>query len=142
MTAETRMRYLRLALRVFGLFLIVGVYPLMNWVWPDGWAWEPRQTEYEQMIQGIYVTLGVFLVLAAREPLAHLSLIRFAIWSSIVHAGIMAVQAGHDHTERANLFGDVPALFAMAFILWWLLPKSGDSVAAGATFSPDASKAT
>ena len=126
MLATTRMQYLRLALRVFGVFLIIGVYPLMNWIWPDGWAWEPRQTEYEQMIQGIYVTLGVFLVLAARDPLAHLSLIRFTIWSSIVHAGIMAIQAGHDHTEHANLFGDVPALFAMAFVLWWLLPKAGD----------------
>jgi len=140
MTAETRMRYLRVALRVFGVFLIVGIYPLMNWIWPDGWAWEPRQTEYEQMIQGIYVTLGVFLLLAAREPLAHLSLIRFTIWSSIVHAGIMAAQAGHDHTEHANLFGDVPALFAMAFVLWWLLPKRGDS-AAGTAFGPEAGKA-
>lgn len=130
MHAATRMRYLRLALRVFGVFLIIGVVPLMNWIWPDGWAWEPRQTEYEQMIQGIYVTLGVFLVLAARDPMAHLSLIRFAIWSSIVHAGIMAAQVGHDHSEHANLLGDVPALFALAFVLWWLLPKSGDTAAA------------
>lgn len=127
MNEETRMTYLRLALRVFGIFLVVGVYPLMNWLWPSGWAWEPRQTEYEQMIQGVYATLGVFLFLAARNPLANISLIQFTIWSSIVHAGIMAVQATHDHAERANLFGDVPALFAMAFILWWLLPKSSAS---------------
>lgn len=129
MQAAVRMHYLRLALRVFGVFLIVGVYPLMNWLWPDGWAWEPRQAEYEQMIQGIYVTLGVFLVLAARDPLAHLSLIRFTIWSSIVHATIMALQAGHDHSEHANLFGDVPALYALALVLWWLLPKRGDTPA-------------
>jgi hypothetical protein len=122
MNEEARLDYLKLALRVFGIFLVVGVYPLMNWLWPDGWAWEPRQTEYEQMIQGVYATLGVFLFLAARDPLANLSLIRFTIWSSIVHAGIMASQAMQDHTERANLFGDIPALFAMAFILWWLLP--------------------
>lgn len=123
MDNQTRIRYLKIALRVFGLFLIVGLYPLMNWIWPDGWAWEPRQTKYEQMIQGIYATLGVFLVLAAKDPLANRSLIQFTVWSSIVHAGIMAAQAGHDHAERANLMGDVPALFAMAFILWWLLPK-------------------
>jgi hypothetical protein len=123
MDEDTRLGYLKVALRIFGIFLIVGIYPLMNWLWPAGWAWEPRQTEYEQMIAGVYATLGVFLFLAARNPLANVSLIRFTIWSSIVHGGIMAVQAGHDHGERANLIGDVPALFAMAFVLWWLLPK-------------------
>ena len=119
-----RLHHLSMALIVFGAFLVVGVYPLMNWLWPAGWAWEPRQTEYEQMIAGVYATLGVFLLLAAREPLAHRSLIQFTIWSSIVHATIMAVQAGHDHTERANLVGDVPALYAMAFVLWWLLRRA------------------
>ncbi|MCB1748220.1 MAG: hypothetical protein H6977_12975 [Gammaproteobacteria bacterium] len=123
MDEARRLAYLRVALRVFGIFLVVGVYPLMNWLWPAGWAWEPRQSEYEQMITGIYATLGVFLFRAARDPLANLSLIRFTIWSSLVHGGIMAVQAGHDHTEHANLFGDIPALFAMAAVLWWLLPR-------------------
>ena len=133
MTDEKRMFYLRLALRIIGTFLVLGVYPLMNWLWPAGWAWEPRQTEYEQMIAGVYATLGVFLVLAARNPLEHLSLIRFTIWSSIVHGGIMAVQAGHDHAERANLIGDVPALFTVAILLWWLLPRgqSGRAAASG-----------
>jgi hypothetical protein len=124
MDETTRLNYLRCALRIFGLFLLLGVYPLMNWLWPDGWAWEPRQTEYEQMIAGVYATLGVFLLLASRNPLAHISLIQFTIWSSIVHAAIMAAQATHDHGERANLIGDVPALFALAFVLWWLLPKA------------------
>lgn len=123
MNNEQRLFWLRWALRVFGVFLLVGIYPLMNWLWPDAWAWEPRQTEYEQMIQGIYATLGVFLLIASRNPAAHISLIQFTIWSSIVHAGIMAAQASHDHTEHANFFGDVPALFAMAFVLWWLLPN-------------------
>ncbi len=124
MERSSSVRHLSIALGVFGVFLVIGVYPLMNWFWPDGWAWEPRQTEYEQMIAGVYATLGVFLLLAAREPLAHRSLIQFTIWSSIVHATIMAVQAGHDHAERANLIGDVPALYAMAFVLWWLLRRA------------------
>ena len=123
-TEARHLRHLSIALIVFGAFLVVGVYPLMNWLWPAGWAWEPRQTEYEQMIAGVYATLGVFQLLAAREPLAHRSLIQFTIWSSVVHATIMAVQAGHDHTERANLVGDVPALYAMAFVLWWLLRRA------------------
>lgn len=130
MTEATREQYLRWALMVFGLFLLVGLYPLMNWIWPDAWAWEPRQTEYEQMIQGVYATLGLFLVIASRKPREHRSLIQFTIWSSVVHAGIMAAQATHDHTERANLIGDVPALLMMAGVLWFLLPSAGSAAAA------------
>ncbi len=127
MKNEQRLKYLRVVLIIIGLFLVFGVYPMMNWVWPSGWAWEPRQYEYEQMIVGIYATLGIFLLFASRNPLAHKSLIWFTIWSSIVHGGIMAIQALVDSTERINLLGDVPALFVSAAILWILMPKSGSN---------------
>jgi sterol desaturase/sphingolipid hydroxylase (fatty acid hydroxylase superfamily) len=123
MSEEAKLKNLKIALYVFGIFFIVGVYPMMMWIWPAGWAWTPRQPEYEQMIMGVYATLGVFLVLAAKDPLSNLSLIWFTIWSSIVHATIMLVQAIVDDTERANLAGDVPALFLLAIILWYLVPK-------------------
>ena len=124
MTDEKRMEMLKLALYVFGAIFIAGIYLMMNWIWPSGWGWEPRQPEYEQMIMGVYATLGIFLIRAAKDPLSNLSLIWFTIWSSVVHAGIMAVQAIVDVTERANLLGDVPALFLVALVLWFLLPKS------------------
>ncbi len=123
MEYSKRLQLLSISLYVFGGFFIVGVYLMMMWIWPAGWSWEPRQPEYEQMIMGVYATLGVFLIRAAPEPLAHRSLIQFTIASSIVHAAIMAVQALVDPTERANLLGDVPALFGVAAVLWYLLPK-------------------
>jgi len=123
MNIEQRLKYLRVVLIVLGIFLIIGVYPMMNWVWPNGWSWEPRQYEYEQMIIGIYATLGVFLLIASRNPMAHKSLIWFTVWSSIVHGGIMAIQAIVDSTERMNLAGDVLALFAVAFVLAILMPR-------------------
>ena len=45
------------------------------------------------MILGIYATLGVFLMIASRDPMAHRSLIWFTVWSSIVHGGIMGIQS-------------------------------------------------
>lgn len=96
---------------------------MMMWVWPSGWRWEPRQPEYEQMIMGIYATLSVFLLIAARNPMAHLSLIWFTILSSIVHGGIMFVQAIVDEQERINLLGDIPTLFLVAIVLWMFMPK-------------------
>lgn len=123
MQAKTRLKYLRIALYVIGGFFIVGVPAMMMLIWPSGWSWSPPQPEYEQMIMGIYATLGVFLILAARDPKANASLIWFTVWSSIVHGAIMLVQGLVDEMERANLLGDVPALFLVAFVLWYLMPK-------------------
>ncbi len=123
MTEEDKLKYLKVVLVVFGVIFIFGIYAMMMWIWPSGWGWTPRQPEYEQMIMGVYATLGVFLILAAKNPNQHRSLIWFTVWSSIVHGGIMFVQAIRDETERANLLGDVPALFLVAIVLWYLMPK-------------------
>ena len=126
MNEEKRLEYLKISLYLFGAIFIVGVPAMMMFIWPSGWSWTPSQPEYEQMIMGVYITLGVFLVRAAKDPPAHSSLIWFTIWSSIVHAGIMLVQAIMDETERANLLGDIPALFLVAFVLWYLMPRKTD----------------
>lgn len=121
---ESRIRILRIALVVFGVTFML-VYPLMV-VWPSGWAWEPGQSEYEQMLVGVYATLGVFLLWAAREPAAHWSLIWFTVWSSAVHGGIMLVQAIVDPDERGHLLGDMPGLLIVAAVLAWLAPRARD----------------
>ncbi|WP_444906580.1 DUF6632 domain-containing protein [Microbulbifer sp. SSSA008] len=123
MNEATRAKYLPIALVVVGVLFILAIYPMMMWIWPEGWGWTPRQPEYEQMIIGIYVTLGVFLIRAAKNPAANASLIWFTIWSSLVHAVIMLVQALVDKTERINLMGDIPALFLIAAVLWYLMPR-------------------
>ena len=122
MTSETREKYLRIALVVVGVIFIAGIFLMMN-IWPAGWSWEPRQSEYEQMVLGVYATLGVFLLIASRSPMEHRSLIWFTIWSSLVHGQIMAVQAIVDPMERANLLGDVLGLFLVAIVLALLMPR-------------------
>lgn len=122
MREEEKLKYLKILLYVFGVIFIVGIYAMML-IFPSGWAWTPRQPEYEQMIMGIYATLGVFLILAAKDPLANVSLIWFTIWSSIIHGGIMLVQSIVDETERVHLLGDVPAVFIVAIVLWYLMPN-------------------
>src|SRR3989344_8308036 len=88
MTEADRIKYLRIVLVLVGLTFTFGIWPL-GIVWPSGWAWhEGGRSEYLEMILGIYATLGVFLMIASRDPMAHRSLIWFTIWSSIVHGGI------------------------------------------------------
>ena len=122
MQEEQKLKYLSYSLYLFGFIFIFGIYIMMMWVFPSGWGWEPRQPEYEQMIMGVYATLGVFLIRAAKDPMANASLIWFTVWSSAVHGGIMLVQAILDETERMNLVGDVPALFLVAIVLAYLMP--------------------
>jgi peptidoglycan/LPS O-acetylase OafA/YrhL len=112
-----RERALKIVLVLVGLIFLFGVYPLMMFLWSSGWRWQPNQPEYEQMILGVYATLGIFLLLAARNPSENRSLIAFTAWSSLVHAAIMAVQAFQHASERGHLLGDVPALIIVGVVL-------------------------
>jgi hypothetical protein len=107
---------LRIALLIVGLIFLVGLLPL-TMIWPAGFMWEPRQSEYEQMIIGVYAVLGLFLIIASRDPALHRSLIWFTVWSSLIHGLIMLAQALRDPLERPNLMGDVPALILIAVVL-------------------------
>jgi hypothetical protein len=117
------MTALRVALVVIGLIFIFGIYP-QTVLWPSGWSWGHGSSHYLMMIIGIYATLGVFLLIAARNPLAHRSLIWFTVVSSVVHAAIMAVQAVTDPAEHGHLEGDVPALLLVAIVLAVLMPRA------------------
>src|ERR1051325_132731 len=122
MSEATRLSYLRIALIAVGLIFIFAIYPL-GVVWPSGWTWGQGHSHYLTMIIGVYATLGVFLLLASRNPQEHTSLIWFTVWSSVVHAIIMAVQSFGDAGERGHLLGDVPALLIVAVVLGVLTPR-------------------
>jgi len=119
-------RLLQFALAAFGAIMLL-LYPLAL-VWPSGWAWHPgapHHSDYFMMIVGIYATLGVFLLNAARNPRANLSLIWFTVWSSVIHAAIMAVQSFGHGDHLGHLWGDVPALLLVATVLSVLVLSSG-----------------
>jgi len=122
MTETSDLKYLRIALVLVGVIFIAGIYLLMI-VWPSGWTWHTGHSDYPMMIVGLYATLGVFLLIAARNPLEHLSLIWFTVWSSVVHGGIMAVQSFTSPDSMGHMMGDVPALLIVAGLLAVLTPR-------------------
>jgi hypothetical protein len=127
-TEDHRIKYLRLALVLVGVIFIAGIYLLMM-VWPSGWAWHTGHSDYPLMIIGIYATLGVFLIVASRNPLDHLSLIWFTVWSSVVHGSIMTAQSFAAPENHGHLMGDVPALFIVAALLAALTPRQRQAAA-------------
>jgi hypothetical protein len=133
MARSTRLSALSYALTATGAIFIFGIYTLSR-LWHSGWSWGAGHSHYWPMILGFYATLGAFLIRAARDPLANLSLIWFTVWSSVVHALVMAAQGVADAAERGHLVGDVPALLIVAAALAVLTLR-----AAGATQIADLS---
>lgn len=122
MNPADKEKYLKLALIAFGTIFFF-IYPL-GMVWPSGWVWHGGEGAYYlQMICGVYAVLGVHLIAAAKNPSENRGLISFTIWSSVVHAAIMGVQAVTDGHELGHLIGDVPALLLVAGVLWYLSPS-------------------
>jgi hypothetical protein len=86
-TSDTnRLFFLRMALVVIGLTFIFGVYTL-SILWPSGWVWGRGYSHYLMMLIGVYASLGVFLLIASRNPYSHKSLIWFTVWSSPTISG-------------------------------------------------------
>ena len=105
MSDTSRLLFLRIALVVIGLTFIFGIYTL-GILWPSGWVWgQVHSQHYLMMIIGVYATLGVFLLIASRNPYAHKSLIWFTVWSSAVHAAIMGVQGAQRYGRARSSSG-------------------------------------
>jgi hypothetical protein len=95
-------RTLKVVLVVVGLLFVATVYPLLLFV---------KQEPALAMMLSLYVTLGIFLLVAARDPSANRSLIAFTAWSSLAHAALMGMQALRHYVARTELLG--VALFAV-----------------------------
>jgi hypothetical protein len=124
-----RERTLKVLLVLSGLACLAGFYPLAGAL-RDGAA--TTINRQDQMILGIYISLGVFLLIAARNPPQHRSLILFAGWSTVAHDGVMIVQGIQYHDLRNDLLGfAIIAVIGLALIA--LTPaKQTQSSAAGA----------
>jgi hypothetical protein len=91
-----RERALKIVLAAVGLLFSAMIYPLVLFV---------KQEPALAMMMSLYVTLGVFLIMAARNPSANRSLIAFTAWSSFAHAVLMAGQAFANLIARGELIG-------------------------------------
>ena len=104
---------LKVVLVLFGLLFTAAVYPLILML---------RQEPALAMMMSVYATLGVFLLLASRNPSAHRSLIAFTAWSSFAHASVMTVQAYLKMIERRELIG-VAVFILIGVVLIALAPR-------------------
>jgi uncharacterized protein DUF6632 len=122
-----RERALKVVLVLVGLLFSAGIYPLRMSLW------KMNQSDYgDDMMLSLYFALGIFLLMAVRNPPANRSLIAFAAWSSFAHGAVMAVLAVHIASERVSLLTAVAVLVIIGVVLIALAPaeQSGERASA------------
>jgi Na+/H+ antiporter NhaA len=116
-----RDKALRILLVLFGLIFVAGVYPLFTSVRS---GWQANKEDAEPMAISLYVTMGIFLLLAARNPSANRGVIVFAAWLNIAHAAVMTVMSVHLPNERQGLLIASAVFAGIGAVLILLAPAN------------------
>jgi hypothetical protein len=101
-----------------GLLFVAAIYPEATALWHPG----PSDDTGDTMMMSLYFTLGVFLLVAARQPSAHRSLIAFTAWSSFAHAVVMTILGFHLPSEQVGFWIGSAVLVAIGEALLALVP--------------------
>ena len=123
-----RERVLKVVLVLVGLLFLAGIYPVAMSLWHPS----PSDDTGDAMMLSLYVTLGIFLLVAARNPERHRSLIAFAAWSSFAHALVMGTLGFEIASERTGFLAGSGVLVAIGVALIVLAPAKTSSEAARA----------
>lgn len=125
-----RHRALQVVLVLVGLLFTAAIYPAI------GGLRDPAHSDTGDTMQmALYTALGIFLLLAVRNPAAHRSLIAFAAWSSFAHAAVMSGLGFEMPSERAGFLGGSAVLVVIGVVLIALAPakqSAGQASASGA----------
>lgn len=122
-----RERALKIVLMLVGLLFSAAFYPVL------GGLRDPTNSDTgDTMMMGLYFTLGVFLLIAARNPSAHRSLIAFTAWSSFAHAAVMSVLGFEIATERTGFLVGSAVLVVIGVVLIALAPAKRSAEQASA----------
>jgi cbb3-type cytochrome oxidase subunit 3 len=124
-----RERLTQIVLVIVGLFNVALIYFLYTDLRHSSWLLE-RKNEIDPMFLSFFIVVGVFLLIAARRPSEHRSMIALAGWWNISHGAVMAIQTveARIHGVHRN-FTDVIVVLVIGFVLLALLPTKRPAVA-------------
>ena len=112
-----RERALKIVMVLVGLLFVAGIYPIVMYLRRPG-----NEPPGDTMMLSLYVTLGIFLLLAVRKPSAHRTLIAYAGWANLAHATVMALMAIHPASDRKGLLIAAAAVGTIGALLLALAP--------------------
>jgi len=112
----------KIVLALVGLLFVGAAYPIAMYLWHPG-----NEPPGDTMMLSLYLALGVFLLLAVRNPSVHRSLIAYAGWANIAHATVMALMAIHPESDRRGLLTAAALFGSIGIILIALTPAKSQS---------------
>jgi hypothetical protein len=118
-----RERALQVVLVLVGLLYLAWTYPLFQNLWHSSWL-QTHQDAFP-MFMSVNAVLGVFLLLAVKQPARHRSLIAYGAWSTLAHAftmTIMSVEAWSHGLHRKDSPQDIVIIGGIGVLLLALLP--------------------
>ncbi len=137
MEQTAKLKRLRIFLNFYGVFSLIlfgGLFSLTSFdaaIMQEGGAlrfmrWDVLSKHVELMLEAVYIVWGVFMLLAARKPLAYLSFLNFTFWANLVH-GLLMVPQAMMVGMMFKMFTDIAYCMILAIGLWILLPKSEEA---------------
>ena len=123
-------RIRQIVVALLGLFYVGLLYPLYTDLWHSKWLIEMHNEECEPMFLTFFVTLGVFLLLAARKPLEYRLVIAFAAWHSLAHSATMLIQTVETYRHGVPRdYTDVILFGIIGIVVLAIVPPKEDTAA-------------
>ena len=137
MEQTAKLKNLTVFLNVYGVFSLLlfgGLFSLTSFDAPimqDGGAlrfmrWDILSKHVELMLEAVYLVWGVFMLMAARKPLAYVSFLNFTLWANLVH-GLLMVPQAMMVGMMFKMFTDIAYCLILALGLWMLMPKGEEA---------------
>jgi len=137
MEQTSKLRKLKLFLNVYGVISVIlfgGLFSLTSFDAPimqDGGVlrfmrWDVLSKHVELMLEAVYLVWGVFMLIAARKPMAYISFLNFTLWANLVH-GLLMVPQAMMVGMMFKMFTDIAYCLVLALGLWMLVPKGEDA---------------
>lgn len=123
-------RIRQIIVALLGLFYVGLLYPLYTDLWHSKWLIEMHNEECEPMFLTFFITLGVFLLLAAREPIRYRLVILFAAWHSLAHSATMLIQTieAYRHGTPRD-YADVVIAGIIGIVVLLIVPSKKEAAA-------------
>ncbi|MFS1526311.1 DUF6632 domain-containing protein [Microbulbifer sp. 2304DJ12-6] len=100
------------------------MYPLMRLGWLAGWGFAPPYQEFQIITLVMYATLGIFLILSARNFAVNISLIWFTIWLNLISGSVMLVMVVANRIAEIIWGGNIIVQYLITGVLWYLIHKN------------------
>jgi hypothetical protein len=138
MAQSSKLKSLKVFLNIYGIVSIIlfgGLFLLTSLdasVMQEGGAlrfmrWDILSKHVELMLEAVYLTWGIFMLIAARKPLSNLSFLNFTLWANLVH-GLLMIPQALMVGMMYKMFTDIAYCLVLAIGLWILLPKGEEKI--------------